>query len=177
MPDQAELNEYALHAEIGRMNKIIQALMNRAESSAGIQGSDFNLFQTAITLEDQVRRRTDELEAALRKNEKITRALRENVARRVPRTEVAAPVRIETDEYLELAVADNGPGIASETLPKLFQPFVQGDGRLARSHGGTGIGLVLVRLLAELHGGGSSVESKSGAGAKFLVWLPISKQQ
>ncbi|MBL6987946.1 MAG: PAS domain S-box protein [Methylobacter sp.] len=73
MADQAEL-----HAEIARLNKVIQALIDRAESSANIDTSDFNLFQTAITLEDQVRRRTDELEAALRENEKITRALRES---------------------------------------------------------------------------------------------------
>ncbi|MDO8312452.1 MAG: PAS domain-containing protein [Sideroxyarcus sp.] len=93
-------------------------------------------------------------------------------ARRVPRAEVTAPVRVEAGEYLELAVADNGPGIAPEILPRLFQSFVQGEGGLARSHGGTGIGLVLVRLLAELHGGASGVESEPGAGAKFLVWLP-----
>jgi diguanylate cyclase (GGDEF)-like protein/PAS domain S-box-containing protein len=81
MSDQVEpasgANEQALHAEITRLNKIIQSLMNRAERNASIQGSDFNLFQTAITLEDQVRRRTDELDAVLRENEKITRALRE----------------------------------------------------------------------------------------------------
>lgn len=93
-------------------------------------------------------------------------------ARRVPRTDVAAPVRSEAGEYLELAVVDNGPGIAPEILHRLFQPFVQGDGRLARSHGGTGVGLTLVRLLAELHGGGSGVESKLGIGTKFMVWLP-----
>lgn len=67
-----------LQAEIARLNKIIQALMNRAELNTSIQGSDFNLFQTAITLEDQVRRRTEELEAARAENEKITRALRES---------------------------------------------------------------------------------------------------
>ena len=78
MPDQMEPNEQALHAEIARLNKIIQALMNRAERNASVQGSDFNLFHTAITLEDQVRRRTEELEAALQENEKITRALRES---------------------------------------------------------------------------------------------------
>ncbi|MFA6921838.1 MAG: GGDEF domain-containing protein, partial [Gallionella sp.] len=71
------MNEQTLQAEITRLNKIIQSLMNRAERSASLQGSDFNLFQTAITLEDQVRRRTVELEAALRENEKITRDLRE----------------------------------------------------------------------------------------------------
>ncbi|TAN66507.1 MAG: PAS domain S-box protein [Methylobacter sp.] len=78
MTDQAAMNEQALHAEIARLNKIVQALINRAESSANIDTSDFNLFQTAITLEDLVRRRTNELEAALRENEKITRALRES---------------------------------------------------------------------------------------------------
>lgn len=64
--------------EIRRLNKIIQALMNRAERSAGIQDSSFNLFQTAVTLEEQVRRRTAELEAALRENERVNRALRES---------------------------------------------------------------------------------------------------
>lgn len=74
-------NEQALQAEIARLNKIIQALMNRAERNASIQGSAFNLFQTSITLENQVRRRTQELEAALLENEKITRALRESETR------------------------------------------------------------------------------------------------
>ncbi|MDD2335130.1 MAG: GGDEF domain-containing protein [Geobacteraceae bacterium] len=78
MPDQVEQNELALHDEIRRLNKIIQSLMNRAERNTSIQGSDFNLFQTAITLEDQVRRRTRELEEARLQTEKITRALRES---------------------------------------------------------------------------------------------------
>jgi len=78
MPDLAELNVQGLHAEISRLNKIIQSLMNRAERNTSIQGSDFNLFQTAITLEDQVRLRTAELEKARQETEKITRALRES---------------------------------------------------------------------------------------------------
>lgn len=78
MPDQVEFKTQSLHAEIARLNKIIQALMNRAERNTSLQGSDFNLFQTAITLEDLVRRRTEELEAALQETERITRALRES---------------------------------------------------------------------------------------------------
>ena len=70
-------NERDLQAEIARLNKIIQALMNRAERNASIQGSDFNLFQTAVTLEDQVRKRTVELEEARLETEKVTRTLRE----------------------------------------------------------------------------------------------------
>jgi hypothetical protein len=45
-------NEQALQAEIVRLNKIIRALMNRAERNASMKGSDFNLFHTAVTLEN-----------------------------------------------------------------------------------------------------------------------------
>jgi len=75
-PDQP-----ACSAESVRLNKIIQALMDRAERNTSAQGSDFSIFQTTIMLEEQVRRRTAELEAALRENEKINRALRESEAK------------------------------------------------------------------------------------------------
>lgn len=68
-------------AEVARLNKIVRALMDRAERSTTVQGSDFGLFQTAIQLEAQVRSRTAELESALRENAKITRALRESEAK------------------------------------------------------------------------------------------------
>lgn len=55
--------------------------MDRAERNTSAQGSDFSMFQTTIMLEDQVRRRTAELEAALRDNEKINRALRDSEAK------------------------------------------------------------------------------------------------
>ena len=70
-----------LRAEIVRLNKIVKALMDRVERSTRVQGSDFSMFQTTIMLEDQVRRRTEELEAASRENERITRVLRESEAR------------------------------------------------------------------------------------------------
>ncbi len=66
-----------LQAEIVRLNKIIQSLMNRAERNASIQGSEFNLFQTAVMLEDKVKSRTVQLEKALQENKKVTRTLRE----------------------------------------------------------------------------------------------------
>lgn len=68
----------SMQAEIERLNKVVQALMDRAERNVGIQGSDYNLFQTTVTLEEKVRRRTAELEAALLENQKITRALHES---------------------------------------------------------------------------------------------------
>jgi diguanylate cyclase (GGDEF)-like protein/PAS domain S-box-containing protein len=70
-----------LRAEIARLNKVVNALMDRAERSTRVHGSDFNMFQTTIMLEDLVQRRTEELEAASLENEKIDRALREPEAR------------------------------------------------------------------------------------------------
>ena len=54
----------ALQAEITRLNKMVTALMNRAERDMSAKGSDFGIFHTAVTLEKQVRERTQELEAA-----------------------------------------------------------------------------------------------------------------
>lgn len=67
----------ALQAEIFRQNKVIQALMNRAERGTNSHSSAFHLFQTTILLQEQVQHRTHELEASLRENEKINRALTE----------------------------------------------------------------------------------------------------
>ena len=68
-------------AEVARLKEIIRALMDRAERSTSMQGSDYGAFQAAIMLEDQVRRRTAELRAALGENESINRALRESEAK------------------------------------------------------------------------------------------------
>ncbi|HEY9763562.1 MAG TPA: PAS domain S-box protein, partial [Trichocoleus sp.] len=72
-----------------------------------------------------------------------------------------------------LQVHDTGIGIAAEDLSKLFQPFSQIDTRLARSHSGTGLGLALVRRLAELHNGSVSVTSVVGEGSSFTVRIPL----
>jgi signal transduction histidine kinase len=72
-------------------------------------------------------------------------------------------------------VRDNGLGIEAELLPMLFDPFVQAPG-LARS-GGTGLGLALVKRLAQLHSGTASAESQPGQGSCFRVELPMVEPQ
>ena len=77
---------------------------------------------------------------------------------------------------IEIAVRDTGAGIAPELLPHLFEAFVQGELPLARSEGGLGLGLALVKGIAELHGG--SVEAHSagkGQGSEFVVRLPLAE--
>jgi CheY-like chemotaxis protein len=79
----------------------------------------------------------------------------------------------EFAEFLEIAVTDTGIGISSEGLEHLFKPFSQIDSGLARKYEGTGLGLAMVKLLAELHGGVVAVESSVGDGSCFTVWLPL----
>jgi CheY-like chemotaxis protein/nitrogen-specific signal transduction histidine kinase len=75
--------------------------------------------------------------------------------------------------FVEVAVADTGAGIAPDFLPSVFEPFRQGDGSLARGHGGLGLGLAISRQLVELHGGTVTATSAGpGRGATFLVRLP-----
>jgi CheY-like chemotaxis protein len=76
-------------------------------------------------------------------------------------------------EFLAIRVIDSGIGISRDGLARLFQPFSQIDGGLARQFEGTGLGLAMVKLLAELHGGTVAVESAEGQGSRFTVWLPL----
>ncbi len=74
---------------------------------------------------------------------------------------------------IEIRVKDAGVGIAPENLPQMFDLFVQGNRSLARSEGGLGIGLTVVKKLAELHGGSVKAESEGpGRGSTFTVLLP-----
>jgi signal transduction histidine kinase len=72
-----------------------------------------------------------------------------------------------------ITVSDTGIGIDRSFLPYVFDRFRQADSSASRSHGGLGLGLAIVRHLAELHGGRVSVESEGrGGGATFTVCLP-----
>jgi signal transduction histidine kinase len=75
-------------------------------------------------------------------------------------------------KYLQIAVRDNGIGISEQDKARLFQPFTQIDSTLARGYEGTGLGLVMVRRLAELQGGSVALHSAQGQGSTFTVWLP-----
>ncbi|XXX76471.1 ATP-binding protein [Sorangium sp. So ce134] len=73
-----------------------------------------------------------------------------------------------------LRVTDTGVGISAELLPRVFEPFMQARRTLDRSQGGLGVGLTLVKRLAELHGGRvEALSAGPGEGTAFSVWLPL----
>jgi two-component system cell cycle sensor histidine kinase PleC len=77
------------------------------------------------------------------------------------------------DGGFQILVKDNGPGIPHDKLDRCFKPFSQVDNRYDRQEGGTGLGLALVRGLAELHGGRAWLESEYGRGCCAFVNLPV----
>jgi len=80
------------------------------------------------------------------------------------------------DDELTIKVRDTGEGISDELLARLFEPFVQAEETLDRTQGGLGLGLAVLKGLAELHGGTVSARSEGpGKGAEFVVRLPAGK--
>lgn len=73
---------------------------------------------------------------------------------------------------VEITVADRGPGIRREDLPKLFEPFFRGRDAATAGVPGSGLGLSLVRHIAEAHGGRVTVTTGVGEGAAFTLQLP-----
>ena len=72
-------------------------------------------------------------------------------------------------------VEDEGPGIASEHLDRIFERFYRVDRARSRELGGTGLGLAIVKNVARRHGGGVEVESERGQGSTFRLWLPAAE--
>lgn len=102
----------------------------------------------------------------------IRRAVANLVANAVKFTPPGGRIEIETarDGFaVSLSVTDTGPGIAAEAEAQLFERYARGDGEAA----GTGLGLFIVRLVAEAHGGAASVHSAPGRGARFTLRLPL----
>jgi signal transduction histidine kinase len=89
-----------------------------------------------------------------------------------PPGRIEVSVRRERNEAV-FSVRDSGLGLEPELLPRIFDLFVQGERALDRSQGGLGIGLTLVRRIAELHDGRAEARSEGpGRGSEFLVHLP-----
>jgi PAS domain S-box-containing protein len=82
------------------------------------------------------------------------------------------------ENVARIIVSDDGPGIDPAFLPHVFERFRQADASLARAHSGLGLGLAIVRHLAEIHGGSATAESDGlGKGATFTVELPLAKSE
>lgn len=101
---------------------------------------------------------------------RAVRNLLEN-ARRYAGAEVAVQVRRRADGGADVVVADRGPGVPEALRERIFEPFFRMPGHAERA-GGVGLGLSLVRQIAERHGGHARCEPRDGGGSRFVISLP-----
>jgi PAS domain S-box-containing protein len=108
---------------------------------------------------------------------RLQQAVLNLIANAVKFTDAGGEIRVAlgyNDGFAEIEVCDTGSGIAPELLPKLFERFRQADAATQRRFGGLGLGLAIVRHIAELHGGSVRAESDGeGRGARFLLRIPL----
>jgi two-component system phosphate regulon sensor histidine kinase PhoR len=134
-------------------------------------------FQDAAARRGVELRRRDLGAGSLQTDPRRLRSILENlVDNAVNYTPRGGHVEVRTlplpDGGARIDVADDGPGIAEEHLPRLFERFYRADTARSRESGGTGLGLAIVRHLAEPMGASVTVESALGSGSCFSVTLP-----
>ena len=102
-----------------------------------------------------------------------------NALRHTPPGGIVNVLAQQRDDQLEIAVVDNGEGIAPEHIGRVFERFYRIDPARSRASGGTGIGLAIVRAIVEAHGGtvtATSPGTGSGSGTTVTVLLPIHRR-
>lgn len=108
--------------------------------------------------------------------EKIERLVLNLLSNAVKFTDVGGTITLdieEGDDKVIIKVKDDGRGIPNEKISHIFERFIQADKSLARNHEGSGVGLSLVKALAEFHGGTVKAFSELHIGSEFIVELPM----
>ncbi|KAB2653725.1 MAG: cell wall metabolism sensor histidine kinase WalK, partial [Verrucomicrobia bacterium] len=92
-----------------------------------------------------------------------------------PEGKVTVSAQIIEEKFLDVSVADDGPGIPAEAKERVFERFYRVDKARSRDQGGTGLGLSIVKHIVLSHGGEVWVDSQVGQGSAFHFTLPLAK--
>ncbi|HLV65743.1 MAG TPA: HAMP domain-containing sensor histidine kinase [Polyangiaceae bacterium] len=166
--------------DIDVLNGLVEEVLEAARSEARLE---HGLERSTVDLAALVREEAARFDASVvspdampvigdgRLLRRLVRNLLDNAARYAP----AAPIDVElskTSAVVELAVRDRGPGVAEADRERIFLPFYRPAGHREGVHGGVGLGLSLVKQVAEAHHGSVEYAPRPGGGACFVVRLP-----
>jgi signal transduction histidine kinase len=174
-------------AEATRMSRLVSdlLLLGQAEAADFLQRAPFALEQLVVEVGEQASAQADRRVVTVNAAERLEVLgdrdrlkqllwnLLDNALRYTPEGGVIALTARRSGAWVELLVADEGPGIAPEHLPHIFDRFYRVDRARSRATGGSGLGLAIVKHIAQAHGGSVEVESTLGSGSTFRVRLPI----
>ena len=174
--------------EVERLSRVAEDLLTLARSDAGVMEPrlrEVDLTEVAAHAFERLRARAAERGVELRVDggevtawadpDLVSRAVWNLVDNAVKVSASRVDVAVGEDAGTAwIEVADSGPGIAPEHLPRLFDRFYRGDTSRTRDGQaqGTGLGLAIVRAIAEVHAGRVSAENRPEGGARFRLELP-----
>jgi PAS domain S-box-containing protein len=193
--EQAARAKEVIQRQTEHLTSLVDDLLDITRISRG----KISLRRTRLDLREIVRKTTDDLrsvfaeagvelridfitfgpvwiDADATRMSQILGNLLQNSVKFTPSGGFVAVSVIARGDGAELCVRDDGLGMEPASVQRMFEPFAQADQTLARTNGGLGLGLALVKGLVELHGG--TVEARSegiGRGAEFLVRLPLAE--
>jgi heavy metal sensor kinase len=188
-PDQTEraLSVEEATAEAQRMRRLVNDLLLLAQSDVAQAIArapvrlDRLVEETAAVAARQAPDRSIDVQVhtpivVVGDHERLTQLLRNLLENAVVHTPPGTPIQVHlsrADSCARLAVIDDGPGIAPEHLPYIWERFYRIDKARSRALGGTGLGLAIAKYIAEAHGGSVGAASEQGMGSQFTIVLPL----
>ena len=160
---QVESGDLRLQLSPVRMEQLLQSAVDAVRPRAEAKGVDL-----AMDVDDAL----PDMNLDATRISQVVGNLLENAITHTPEGGRVSLSARSDDGLVEVTVADNGPGIAPEDLPRLFDRFYRTDQSRSRDTGGSGLGLTIARRLAETHGGTIEVSSEQGNGSRFTIRLP-----
>jgi signal transduction histidine kinase len=149
------------------VSELVDSVVEAANVAAG---------EAEVSLERRLEANLPLVRGDVQRLRQVLNNLLSNALRHTPaggQVEISAQV---TEGEIEIAVTDDGPGIAPQDLPHVFERFYRGDRSRSRRGGSTGLGLSISRKLVEAHGGRMWAESTPDQGARFVFRLPVLKE-
>lgn len=176
-----------MRREVGRLIRMTNDLLLLAQSDSGLQlrrepvEIDTLLLEVLRELRPlagavQLRLGAEDQVLVLGDRDRIKQALLNLGVNAIQHTGAGGSVTLSLErqeQQVAISVSDTGVGISAEALPQIFERFFRADAARTRNRGGAGLGLSIVRWIAEAHGGQITATSEVGVGSTFTLQLPI----
>jgi signal transduction histidine kinase len=188
-PDERRESVALVTDELDRMSRIVDDLLLLAKleqpdflrpERVDVEPFTAELFVKAKALDDRAWRLTEAATVSVVADpQRLTQAVMNLARNAVEHTDPEAALTLGSaafDGEVRFWVADTGPGIAPDEQAAIFERFARGGDRRRRSEG-AGLGLAIVRAVAEAHGGRVLLDSRPGAGARFTIVVPTGPEE